>query len=167
MSSQMNTDLRNLWTTLKIHSGSASFDTIKWCLVGTNCSKRSPWWHLQRFHKVGLVIQYTYLTNLEMREVHLRMTRADLFSSSCALDNVNPSSIWPSTITTAWGQKQNLIRLPSSDATLCEFYGKKRIVQQEDWSIKAYHAWVWVLAFPVTNGRFTYKPDLLLFVDWW
>ncbi len=43
----------------------------------------------------------TYLTNLEMRDVHFLMTRADLFSSSWARDIVSPSSMWPSTITTA------------------------------------------------------------------
>ena len=48
----------------------------------------------------------TYLTNLEIRDVHFLMTRADLFSSSCALDRVRPSSMWPSSITMAWSNQQ-------------------------------------------------------------
>jgi len=45
---------------------------------------------------------FTYLTKQEMSDVHLRMTRADLFSSSWARDMVNPSSMWPSSISIAW-----------------------------------------------------------------
>ena len=41
---------------------------------------------------------WTHLMNLLMREVHFLMTEAPLFSSSCPLSTISPSSMWPSSI---------------------------------------------------------------------